>query len=141
MLSEVHVEGFITKKIWQHSGDTYFRYAIYRDPSRPRKQAARANPSERDEPDYITVRVPAALTTLPVEFQAGQRVQVHGWLESREFDYSLAEFLESAQGEKPKIEPALAEKLTTNRGTTWLVAERIVTLSDSGGRTGRNNSK
>ena len=135
MLNEVHTEGFVTKKIWQHTGDTYFRFAIYRDPIRPRKKAERPNPAERDEPDYITVRVPAALTTLPVEFQAGQRVQVHGWLESREFDYSLAEFLENAEGDKPRIDPAVADGLTTHRGTTWLVAERIVTLSDNGGRT------
>jgi hypothetical protein len=128
MLNQVHTEGYVTKKVWQHSGDTFFRLAVYRDPDRTRKEAGRQAADERDQPDYVTVRVPAALTTLPVEFQSGQRVQVHGWLESREFDYTLAEFLADAQGPKPEVDPGLAGQVAAHRGTTWIVAERIITL-------------
>ena len=143
MLNQVHVEGFVTKKIWQYSGDTYFRLAVYRDPDRPRKVAEREAPDERDKPDYVTVRVPARLTTMPVEFQSGQRVQVHGWLESREFDQSLAEFLWEAQGPKPKVSKAQAGKVIAHRGATWIVAERVLTMPERGEDNGRrrNNKK
>jgi hypothetical protein len=87
MLNQVHVEGFVTKKRWQHSGDTFFRLAVYRDPDRERKGQDKAGEG-RDRPDYVTVRAPAAVTTLPVEFKGGQRIQIHGWLESREFESS-----------------------------------------------------
>jgi hypothetical protein len=130
MLNQVHVEGYVTKRQWTYSGDTFFRLAAYRDPDRPRKEADRQDPNERDKPDYITIRVPATLLAgLPVQFQAGQRVQVHGWLESREYNYTLAEFLDDAQGPKPEVDEAQAGQVVAHRGTTWVTAERVLTLS------------
>jgi hypothetical protein len=136
MLNQVHVEGYVTKRQWTYSGDTYFRLAAYRDPDRPRKEADRRAIDEaaerqlRDKPDYVTVRVPAMLLAgLPVQFQAGQRVQVHGWLESREYNYTLAEFLDDAQGPKLEVDEVQAGQVIAHRGTTWITAERIVTRS------------
>ena len=129
MLNQVHVEGYVTKKIWQYSGDTFFRLAIYRDPDRPRKEANRGA-KERDKPDYITVKVPVA--GLPVHFESGQRVQVHGWLESREYESTLAEFLKDAQGPELELDPALTKKVIDHRSTTWITAERIVSIPNDG---------
>lgn len=137
MFNQVHVEGFVTKKIWQRGGDTFFRLAVYRDPDRPRKAAARGKADERDKLDYVTIRVPAPLTTLPVAFHSGQLVQVHGWLESREFDYTLAEFLKEAEGPKLVVSPHQATQATTHRGTTWIVADRILNLPADLGRARR----
>ncbi|MFH0811201.1 MAG: hypothetical protein V2A77_12165 [Pseudomonadota bacterium] len=132
MLNQVHIEGYVTKKIWQHGGDTFIRVAVYRDPDRVRKQANREAEDEKDQPDYITIRLPASLLAgLPVQFQAGQRVQAHGWLESREFDYTLQEFLREAQGPKPNVEAA--DQVVAHRGTTWLVAERILLVPERNG--------
>ncbi len=134
MLNQIHVEGFVTKKQWTHSGDKFFRLAVYRDPDRPRKEIARATPNERDQPDYVTVRLPASLLAgLPVEFKSGQRVQVHGWLESREYTYTLAEFLADAQGDAPDVDPEQAQAVTAHRATTWITAERVVTVPDNRG--------
>jgi hypothetical protein len=135
MLNQVHAEGYVTRRQWTYSGDTFFRLAVYRDPDRPRKEADRQDPNERDRPDYVTIRVPATLLAgLPVQFQAGQRVQVHGWLESREYDYTLAEFLDDAQGPKPEVGEAQAGQVVAHRGTTWITAERVLTLSRGSGQ-------
>jgi hypothetical protein len=42
----------------------------------------------------LAAKAPGSLAGgLPVQFEAGQRVQVFGWFESREFEYTLSEFL------------------------------------------------
>ena len=132
MLNQASLDGFVTKQIWTYSGDTFFRLACYRDQDRPHKAAAG---NGRDKPDYHTVRVPASLTAGPVQFQAGQRLQVHGWLESREFDYTLAEFAgDVRQGQMPQIDQTEAEKIVAYRSTSWIVADRVVLIAaDNGG--------
>jgi hypothetical protein len=135
MLNQAHIEGYTTKKQWTYSGDRFFRLAVYRDPDRPRKESNRKTTDERDQPDYVTVRLPAALLAgLPVQFDPGQRVQVHGWLESREFEYRLDEYLDDAQGPKPEVEPAQAGKVVAHRATTWITADRIVVVPNNRGK-------
>ncbi len=129
MLNEVHIEGYVTKKQWTYSNDQFFRLAAYRDPDRPRKENEEEN---RDRPDYVTVKLPASLMAgLPVRFESGQRVQVHGWLESRQYTQSLTEFLESAHNTGDgklalEIETQQADGIVTHRSSTWIVADRIV---------------
>ena len=62
----------------------------------------------RDEPDYINVRVPGGATSLMTATR-GDRVRVHGFLQSRDFKESLTEFLGKARknGETPDIEKLL----------------------------------
>ena len=129
MLNQVHIEGFVTRKIWQYGGDTFFRLAVYRDPDRPRKEADRGE-NGRDRPDYVTIRVPAALTALPVEFRPGQRIQVHGWLESRQYSQTLAEFLGDCGVTGVQVAGADPDEVSANRGSTWVVAERIVEIPE-----------
>ncbi len=137
MLNQTHVEGYVTKKIWQYGGDTFFRLAVYRDPDLPRKETGR-NSNDRDKPDYVTVKVPASLLAgLPVQFTSGQRIQVHGWLESREYESTLAEFLKDARESELEIDPAQAQRIVAHRSTTWITAARIVSMPDRG----RNKSK
>jgi len=144
MLNQVHIEGYVTRKQWTYSGNTFFRLATYRDPDRPRKESGSEEASKgRDQPDYQTVCVPAMLLSgLPVQFDSGQRVQVHGWLESREYDYTLAEFLGDAQADADaqlEVDPDQAKQMTANRTTTWITAERIVVIPEGSRKTRRNN--
>ena len=129
MLNETHIEGYVTKKQWMYGGDKFMRVAVYRDPDRPRKEGDRDSAKERDQPDYVTVKLPAALIAgMPIEFKPSQRVQVHGWLASRQYEQSLAEFLDSArqdQGQEVDVDPELSEKIITYRSSTWVVADRI----------------
>ena len=128
MLNQVHVEGYVTKKIWQYDGDTFIRMATYRDQDRPRKKGnGRSN--ERDQPDYVTVRV--LPTAMPIAFKSGQRIQVHGWLESQSQKFTLADFLGAASGPKPEVDSAQAKKVVASRDFTRIVAERIVELPKS----------
>lgn len=129
MLNQVHVEGYVTKRVWQYDGDTFVRLATYRDQDRPRKKLNGGGPDERDQPDYVTVRVPP--TAMPIVFKAGQRIQVHGWLESQSQKFTLADFLEAASGAKPEIDAAQAQEIAAHRDFTRVVAERIVALPKS----------
>ena len=130
MLNQVHVEGYVTKRIWQYDGDTFIRMATYRDQDRPRKKAnGNERSNERDQPDYVTVRVPS--TAMPIAFKSGQRIQVHGWLESQSQKFTLADFLGAANGPKPEMDLAQAQEVVASRDFTRVVAERIVELPKS----------
>ena len=130
MLNKAIAEGYVTKKIWPYDGDMFFRLAVYRDPDREIKVADRG-PDERHKPDYFTVRLPASLE---VAVEAGQRVQIDGWLESREFDDTLADFLNKSRGDrKPRVDPQVARQVVKHRTSTWLVADRIIVIPNGGG--------
>lgn len=120
-MNEVHIEGFITKKQWMYGGDKFFRVAIYRDPDRPRKKEN----GDREKPDYITVKVPNGGF---IQLEASHLIQVHGWLESREYEYTLADFLEDADAEEITVDGDAANAIT-HRGSTWIVAERLVPVN------------
>lgn len=133
MLNETHVEGYVTKKQWTYSGDKFMRIAVYRDPDRPRKDNDRgSSKGGHDQPDYVTVKLPATLFAgMPVDFRPQLRVQVHGWVESRQYEQTLAEFLSSAKQDEAKemdVDPELAKKIIAYRSSTWIVAERIQVL-------------
>jgi hypothetical protein len=81
----------------------------------------------RDEPDYINVRVPGGATSLMTATR-GDRVRVHGFLQSRDFKESLTEFLGKARknGEAPDVEDA--DKIKIDRGILEVVAQRVVRM-------------
>lgn len=130
MLNTVHLDGFVTRKRWQIGPDLYFRLAVYRDPDRPRKEAENGKVG-KDEPDYITVRLPNGVASLTGRLKAGQRVQVHGWLESRHYEESLEEILEKA-GLSPN-EIGDQAKVAVRRTTTWVCADRVVVVPNGKG--------
>ena len=123
------IEGYVTKKMWQHDGVTFCRLAVYRDQDLPRRSNGQAG---ADAPDYLTVCLPPALVTpLAGQFRPGARVQVHGWLESYEYTQSLADFLRKAgtngDAQVVGVDP---EAVTVERVSTQVVAQRLVIVPD-----------
>ena len=133
MINVAVVEGFVTKKIWQHDGYTFCRLAVYRDQDLPRNEAAEGK--GRDRPDYVTLCVPAVLMTpLAGEFKQGVRVQVHGWLESSEYRQSLADFLRKAGTDGGvQVSGVDPEQLSVSRVSTRIVAQRLVVVPNGRG--------
>ena len=131
MLNTVILDGYVTRKMWRIGPDLFFRLAVYRDPDRPRKEPEGGN--GKDGPDYLTVRLPVGLASLAGRLQPGQRVQVHGWLESRHYEEALEEFAKKA-GISPEDIDLDAASITVRRTTTWVCAERIVPVPEGNGK-------
>mgnify|MGYP001217518195 CR=1 FL=1 len=124
MLNEVQIEGIIAKEPWKYDRDLFFRVASYRDADMPAKPDITPG---RDEPDYINVRVPGGATSLMTATR-GDRVRVHGFLQSRDFKESLAEFLGKARknGDAPDVDDA--DKIKIDRGILEVVAQRVIRM-------------
>lgn len=132
MLNEVVIEGYVSGRPWTHSGDQFFRLGSYRDRQRPAKRT-----ENRDEPDYVTARL--ASNGLPVLLQGGMRVRIHGYLQSRYYSESLAEWLKDAKGltNALSVSSELREELKHNRVVTEVVIEKIVILEQPTPKTAR----
>ena len=134
MINEAIVEGYIARLpgspgTWKWKRDTLFRLEVRRDPNRP----AKPQTDSRDEPDYITVRLPAdRFAGLPFAPNSAKKIRVHGFLQSREYQETLATFLSRANGLTSQITVSdeVARQVTHNRVTTELVAERILQLDE-----------
>lgn len=136
MINEVVIEGFVSGRPWTHSGDQFFRIGSYRDRQRPAKRI-----ENRDEPDYVTARL--ASTGLPALFQGGMRVRVHGYLQSRYYTETLADWLKDARGPTNALSVGgeLKSDLNHNRVVTEVVVEKIVVLEAPTGKGGREPRK
>lgn len=110
-MNEVHLSGQI-KRIWTYSDNLYLRLSVHRDPGRPKR-----SPRQGGAYDYVTVVFPDGRERL--HFSLGQVVTVHGWLQSRDFDESLADFLKRAGADLPAV-PDIA----VHRSVSEVVAER-----------------
>ena len=134
MLNEVQIEGLVARESWTYDKDLFFRIASYRDAGIPAKPDIIPG---RDEPDYVNVRYPGGATSLFAP-RKGMRVRVHGFLQSRDFKESMADFLEKARkggGEMPTIENP--DKLLIDRNTVEIVAARVIVLDDAGSKKSR----
>lgn len=116
-MNDVRISGLV-KRTWTHSGILYARLAVRRDRGRPRRDRQAGG-----NYDYMTVALGGSGSP-PPDLQPGQRLSVHGWVQSRDFDESLADFLARAEGGAPPLEPALAERIVVHRSVTEIVAER-----------------
>ena len=122
-MNEVHLSGQI-KRIWTYSDNLYLRLSVRRDPGRPRR-----SPREGGAYDYVTVVFPDGKDQL--HFSPGQTITVHGWLQSRDFDESLVDFLKRA-GATLSDAP---DEIIVHRTVTEIVAERWrVHKGDADGR-------
>ena len=123
MLNEVLIEGLVSGRVWTYNHNQYFRLAVYRDQHRPLKQK-----ENRDQPDYITVRLN---TSLPADLQGGMKVRVHGYIQSREYNETLDEWVQSAKGPKASlsISEDLLRDVSHHRVVNEIVADHIVLLS------------
>jgi hypothetical protein len=97
--------------------------AYYRDPDMPQKPGV----DDRDLADYVTVRVIKGNLGAPVTLERGAHIRVHGFMQSLDYDETLADFLKDAKG----AELALPEgydtfTLKAQRGTTEIIARRIM---------------
>ena len=134
MINEAIVEGYIARLpgspgTWKWKRDTLFRLEVRRDPNRP----AKPQTDSRDEPDYITVRLPAdRFAGVPFAPDSSKKIRVHGFLQSREYQETLQAFVSRANGLTSLISVSdeVARQVTHNRVTTELVAERILQLDE-----------
>ncbi len=122
MINEVVLEGIIVK-VWKFTDDLLFRVASYRDPDLPQKPATEVH----DAADYVTIRVIKGNLGAPVTLSKGAHVRVHGFLQSRDYEESLADFLKDAKGISfPLPEGVDPSGLRAFRGTTEIIARRIM---------------
>jgi hypothetical protein len=122
MINEVVLEGIVVKT-WKYAEDLLFRIACYRDPDLPSKSLNDA----QDAADFVTIRVIKGNLSAPVVVEKGYHVRVHGFLQSRDYEESLADFLKDARGaELPVPESLDLNELRAPRGTTEVIARRIM---------------
>jgi hypothetical protein len=122
MINDVVLEGIIVKT-WKYADDLLFRLACYRDPDLPQKPLN----DIKDAADFVTIRVPKGNLSAPVVVEKNYRVRVHGFLQSRDYEESLADFLKDARGAELTVPETLdPSELRAPRGTTEVVARRIM---------------
>jgi hypothetical protein len=127
MLNEVQIEGIIARDPWTYDRDLFFRIASYRDADMPAKPDLTPG---RDEPDYVNVRVPGGVTSLMTPTR-GDRVRIHGFLQSRDFKESLEGFMRKASTKgSVDVEPEEARGIKIDRNTVEVVASRVVRLEE-----------
>lgn len=122
MINEVVLEGIVVKT-WKYAEDLLFRIACYRDPDLPSKSLNEI----QDAADFVTIRVLKGNLGAPVVVEKGYHVRVHGFLQSRDYEESLSDFLKDARGaELPVPESLDPNELRAPRGTTEVIARRIM---------------
>jgi hypothetical protein len=125
MINDVVLEGIVVKT-WKYADDLLFRLACYRDPDLPQK----ALNVTQDAADFVTIRVTRGNLGAPVTVEKGGHVRVHGFLQSRDYEESLADFLKDARGvQLPVPENLDPANLRAPRGTTEVIARRIMGLA------------
>ena len=130
MLNEVVIEGWFTGKAWHYAGDLFFRLSNYRDRQRPAKPQVEG----REQPDYITIRIPAS--GVPLALQKGALYRIHGFLQSREYKETLGDYIKSAHGltNMLSVSDELRREITHNRAITEVVAERLIQVDKPSGQ-------
>ena len=122
MINEVVLEGIVVKT-WKYAEDLLFRIACYRDPDLPSKSLN----DVQDAADFVTIRVLKGNLGAPVVVEKGVHVRVHGFLQSRDYEESLSDFLKDARGaDLPVPESLDPNELRAPRGTTEVIARRIM---------------
>ena len=121
-MNEVHLIGQI-KRVWTYNDNLYVRLSVRRSPGRPKRSAQDGGPY-----DYITVVFIDGRNQY--SFAPGQRLTVHGWIQSRDFDESLRDFLKRAEMKGVSAEDAVSipdeqqRKTVLHRSVIEVVAER-----------------
>ncbi len=122
MINDVVLEGIVVKT-WKYADDLLFRLACYRDPDMPQKPLNEA----QDAADFVTIRVIKGNLGAPVTVEKSNHVRVHGFLQSRDYEESLSDFLKDARGAEMTVPETLdPHDLRAPRGTTEVIARRIM---------------
>jgi hypothetical protein len=130
MINEVVLEGIVVKT-WKYADDLLFRVACYRDPDLPHKPYS----NSQDAADFVTIRVLKGNMGAPVTVDRGDHIRVHGFIQSRDYEESLADFLKDARGPELALPENLAPTdLRAPRATTEVIARRIMSQRNGGRR-------
>jgi len=122
MLNTVTIEGIVTAKDERlHVA----RLAVYRDDNK------RFRADGREMPDYVSVRYGGNRGD---DLQVGNRVLVHGFIQSRDFQESLARILERVGLELPNDLKEKVNGMSLPRVATEVVAEKIIRISSRNGK-------
>jgi hypothetical protein len=112
MINDVVLEGIVAN-IWRYAVALLFRLACYRHPDLPLMPLYEL----QDATAFVTLQVP----------QSNLGAWVHGFLHSRDYKGSLADFGKDGHGAEllvlEKLDPS---ELQAPRGTTEVVAQRIM---------------
>jgi hypothetical protein len=124
MINTVTLEGLVVST-WTFADDRLYRIASYRDPGLPPKPRN----EEQDAADFMTVRVPKGSLGGPVSLEVEDLVRVHGFVQSRDYEETLADFARKAKGPELKLlDDYDPRALRRTRVATEIVAQRIVLL-------------
>ncbi len=116
-MNEVHLQGRVMKT-WRFRGDLLARVSVPRAPDRPTKNGSNF--------DYVTVRFPGGWDRR-LGITPGMDIQVHGLIQSRDYEETLGDFMRDAE---PKIEVNVpdGQEPRAKRATTEVIAERFYIL-------------
>lgn len=125
MLNKVMIQGYVAGGIFHKNGDTYFRLGSYRDPQRPQRRKQVTDGSVRDEPDYVSCRLPVSTFTTPMALVKGMEVRIEGYLEHRYHEEKLGEFIKRAKGPVRMLSVSndLQATISFDRVSTEIVVE------------------
>lgn len=130
MVNVVIIEGYVTAKVWNWSGDFCFRLASYRDLHLPQKPPPAAETDHDQAADYVTVRIPGgAPGGLPVAVRPGQRVRVHGFLGSRPWRRTLEELARASRAGVAWPDGFDPRKAVVEDEVVDVIAEQVILLS------------
>ncbi|PKO16690.1 MAG: hypothetical protein CVU39_07655 [Chloroflexi bacterium HGW-Chloroflexi-10] len=130
MLNEIMLEGIVVRETWRYMNSLFFRLGVYRDHDLPTKPFDQ----DRDAADYINVRLDGGANGL-IQIRRGMRLRVHGFMQSRDFQESLEEFIGKARKnnhaelfiETKGLHP---NQILIDRNTVEVVARRLVVLEN-----------
>jgi len=124
-MNEVHLFGQI-KRVWTYDDNLYVRLSVKRDPGRPKR-----SPKEGGPYDYVTVLFLDGKHR--VSFNPGQFLTVHGWIQSRDFDESLRDFLKRAEkSDGLDLSAKQLREIFVHRSVIEVVAERWIINNGNG---------
>jgi len=126
MLNKVIFEGIVTNT-WKYGSDTFVRLASYRDPALP----PRKQDEMHDAPDYVNARFTNGAQLMP-DFPRGTQLRIEGFLQSREYTETLAEFMRKANKSTKEIGIELtgpdARQISIGRNTVEIVVTSHVII-------------
>jgi len=126
MLNKVIFEGIVTNT-WKYGSDTFVRLASYRDPALP----PRKQDEMHDAPDYVNARFTNGAQLMP-DFPRGTQLRIEGFLQSREYTETLAEFMRKANKSTKEIGVELtgpdARQISIGRNTVEIVVTSHVII-------------
>jgi hypothetical protein len=122
MINDVVLENIVVKA-WRYAVALLFHLACYRHPDLPPKPLNEL----QDATDFVKLRVPKGNLGLPVVVEKNYHVRVHGFLQSRDYAVSLADFLKDVPGAELPVPQILGPSaFHTPRRTAEAVARRIL---------------